>query len=243
MLAIENGTVYTPDRVIPHGVVLIRGRRIEAVGKRDEIDIPPDAQRLDANSGIVAPGFVNMHIHGVGGYGANDGQVSALQEMSRLLAGHGVTAWTPTVGSWNPALGAGPMAVACSALAAIKEAQAAEQTGAEILGCHMEAPYRAVAERGAMPAGWAQNPHPEEYALLLDQAGIIKVFTLAPELPGALDLIRRLREHDVLVAAGHSIAIDEELDRAVEAGLSHATHMFCNMGTLRGQTCGGWRAW
>jgi len=233
MLVIENGTLYTPTRVIPDGAVLVDGQRIEAVGKRDELALPSEAQRLDARGGSIAPGFVNMHIHGVAGYGTNDGEVASLHAMSRMLTRHGVTSWLPTIGSWNPKIGSGPLDVAEAALVAIRQTQESEAVGAEILGGHVEAPYRSVQERGAMPADWAQTPRPEEYSVLLEHTDVIRVFTLAPELPGALELISALKERNVLVSVGHSIAIDEELSRAVDAGLSHATHMFCNMGTLR----------
>ena len=176
---------------------------------------------------------MNMHIHGMGGYGTNDGEVASLQAMSLLLTRHGVTSWVPTIGSWDPKIGSGPLDVAEMALAAIRQAQESKIEGAEILGAHVEAPYRNVAERGAMPADWAQTPRPEEYSVLLEHADVIRAFTLSPELPGALELIRELKKRNVLVSVGHSIAIDEELSRAVDAGLSHATHMFCNMGTLR----------
>ncbi|MDI7275381.1 MAG: hypothetical protein QME94_05345, partial [Anaerolineae bacterium] len=83
MLLIENGTVYTPLQVIPNGAVLVEGRRILAVGRRDEIAIHANAQRLDAGGGAIAPGLVNMHVHGVGGYDALDGDIASLQAMSR----------------------------------------------------------------------------------------------------------------------------------------------------------------
>jgi len=233
MLIIENGTLYTPTQVIHDGAVLVNGQFIEAVGKRDELVVPADARRLDAKGGHIAPGFVNMHIHGVEGYDSIDGQVASLQAMSRLLILHGVTSWLPTTGS-------APFSDIVAAYAAIREAMAdvdrasADQmAGAEILGGHVEGPYLSPQERGAHPLELLIEPHPDEYSELLAYADAIKVFTVAPELPGALELIRELKRLGILVSAGHSVAIDEELGRAVDAGLSHATHMFCNMGTLR----------
>jgi len=226
MLVVENGTLYTPTRVIPDGAVVVEGQRIQAVGRRNELAIPRGAQRLDASGGSIVPGFVNMHIHGVGGYGTCDGQVASFQAMSLLLTRHGVTSWVPTIGS-------SPLDVKEAALGAIRQARHTEVVGAEILGAHLEGPYLNVQERGAMPPDLLRTPRLEEHATFLQQADIIRVFTVAPELPGALELIRELKRRNVLVSVGHSIAIDEELSRAVEAGLSHATHMFCNMGTLR----------
>ena len=226
MLVIENGTLYTPTQAIPGGAVLVNEQRIEAVGKREELAVPSDAQRLDAEGGHIAPGFVNMHIHGIEGYSSMDGRVASLQAMSRLLVLHGVTSWLPTTGS-------APLSNIVAAYAAIREAMEDEGAGAEILGGHVEGPYLSPQERGAHPLELLIEPRPNEYSELLEYADAIKVFTVAPELPGALDLIRELKRLGILVSAGHSVAIDEELGRAVDAGLSHATHMFCNMGTLR----------
>ena len=226
MLVIENGTLYTPMQVIPDGAVVVEGERIEAVGRREELAVPADAQRLDAEGRHIAPGFVNMHIHGIEGYSSMGGQVASLQAMSRLLVLHGVTSWTPTTGS-------APLPDIVAAYGAIREAMESEGEGAEILGGHVEGPYLSPQERGAHPVELLMEPRSDEYSELLEYADAIKVFTLAPELPGALGLIRELKRLGILVSAGHSVAIDEELGRAVDAGLSHATHMFCNMGTLR----------
>ncbi len=226
MLVIENGTVYTPTRVIPDGAVLINDQRIEAVGKRGELVIPNEAQHLGASGGSIAPGFVDMHIHGVGGYDTDDGEVASLEAISLLLTQYGVTSWVATTGS-------APLPDIVAAHAAIREAMEDGGSGAEILGGHVEGPYLSPQERGAHPLELLIEPRPDEYSELLEYADAIKVFTVAPELPGALDLIRELKRLGILVSAGHSVAIDEELERAVNAGLSHATHMFSNMGTLR----------
>ena len=226
MLVIENGTLYTPTRVIPDGAVLVDGQRIEWVGRRDELVVPKDAQHLDAGGGSIVPGFVNMHIHGAGGYSTMDGKVASLQAMCQLLTRHGVTSWVPTTGS-------APLDVIEAAYVAIRRAQESKMEGAEILGGHVEGPYLSSEERGAHAVELLIAPRPEEYSKLLKHADVMRVFTVAPELPGALELIRELKKRKVLVSVGHSIAIDEELSRAVDVGLSHATHMFCNMGTLR----------
>jgi len=226
MLVIENGTLYTPTRVIPDGAVLVDGQRIEAVGKRDELVVPTETQHLDAGGGSIVPGFVNVHIHGVGGYSSLDGEVASLQAMSLLLTRHGVTSWVPTTGS-------APLDDIEGALVAIRQAMRADTGGAEILGGYVEGPYLSAEERGAHPVELLIAPRPEEYSKLLKHADVMRVFTVAPELPGALELIRELKKLNILVSVGHSVAIDEELSRAVDAGLSHATHMFCNMGTLR----------
>ena len=226
MLAIENGTVYTPVRVIPDGVVLVDGRRIHAIGKRADLAVPMGTRRLDAYGGSIAPGFIDMHMHGVLGYDIMDKQVASLQAMSSALTRYGVTSFVPTT-----------VTATLDAIEAVLQAAwQARQTGtlgAEILGVHVEGPYLSAQERGAHRLDLLRAPQPEDYDIFLKHADVIRSFTLAPELPGALELISALKEHGILVSAGHSIAIDAEVDRAVAAGLSHVTHMFGNMGTLR----------
>jgi len=226
MLLIENGTVYTPTRAISDGVVLVDRSRIHAVGKRGEVHVPAEIDRLDVGGGVVAPGLIDMHVHGVGGYGPLDGSVANLHMMALLLTRHGVTSFAPTFGS-------APLDAILRGLEDAHEARRTQKVGAQILGVHMEGPYMNPAERGAMPLSTLRLPEPEEYARFLSYADDIAEMTLAPELPGAVELIQALRKRGILAAAGHSIAIDSELERAVEAGLSHATHLFCNMGTLR----------
>ena len=226
MLLIENGLVYTPTRVVPDGAVLADGDRIVAVGKRSEIEAPPGAVRLDARGGIIAPGFVNIHVHGTGGYGCTDGKVESLTAMCALFARDGVTSWVPSLAS-------APKPDMLAALAAVRRAMDVSPAGADILGAHLEGPYINAAEKGAMPPALLRVPSPDDVGEFLAFADIMRICTLAPELPGALEFIRALADRGVLVSAGHSIAVDEEMRRAVDAGLSHATHMFCNMGTLR----------
>jgi N-acetylglucosamine-6-phosphate deacetylase len=132
-----------------------------------------------------------------------------------------------------PTLGSSPLDELLAAARIIHQARLNGVDGAEILGIHVEGRYLSPDERGAHPQELLVVPNPEEYDRFLEYAEDIRVWTLAPELPGAIELIRALHAHNILVSAGHSIAIDDELSRAVDAGLSHATHMFCNMGTLR----------
>jgi len=226
VLIIENGTVYTPEQVIPDGAVFIDGRRIHAVAKRGDMAIPPKAQHLDAHRGAIVPGFVDMHIHGVNGHDLMDARIASLQAMAFSLPRYGVTAFVPTtVPAKLESIG--------QALKTVRKAMGNEMPGAEILGVHVEGPYLSAQERGAHSLDMLATPQADDFPIFLESADVIRSFTLAPELPGAVELIRALKERGILVSAGHSSAIDTDMERAVEAGLSHVTHMFCNMSTLR----------
>ncbi len=226
MLAIENGTIYTSTQVIPDGVLLVENQRIRAVGKRGDFAIPDDSQRVDACGGNIAPGFVDMHMHGMRNYDVMDRQIASLQAMSALLPRSGVTSFVPTTVT-------APLSVIAEAMQIAREAKCVAMSGAEMLGLHIEGPYLCTPQRGAHRLDLLRAPQPDDIAMFSQYADVIRSFTLAPELPGALDLIRALKERGILISAGHTDAIDEELERAVDAGLSHVTHMFGNMGTLR----------
>jgi N-acetylglucosamine-6-phosphate deacetylase len=226
MLIVENGTVYTPTQVIPDGMVLVDGRRIKAVSRRGALEILAGSERIDAHGGSIAPGLVDMHMHGLHGHDMMDGQAASLQAMSQILPRYGVTSFAPTTVTAT-------LESIEGALKATQEARQAGTLGAEILGVHIEGPYLSAQERGAHRLDLLRPPNAEEYPMFWRYGDLIRSFTLAPELPGALDLIHQLKERGILISAGHSIAIDMVMERAVEAGVSHVTHMFGNMGTLR----------
>lgn len=228
MLIIENGTVYTPTQVIPEGVVFVDDGHIQAVARQGERAIPAGAQRLDARGGSIVPGLIDMHMHGLHGHDMMDGQTGSLQSMAQILPRYGVTSFAPTTVTAT-------LKSIEGALKAAQEARQAGTQGAEILGVHIEGPYLSAQERGAHRADLLRAPNAEDYPLFWKYGDLIRSFTLAPELPGALDLIGQLKERGILVSAGHSIAIDSEMEQAVAAGVSHVTHMFGNMGTLRRQ--------
>src|ERR1019366_4984589 len=109
------------------------------------------------------------------------------------------------------------------ALTATQPVRQAGTPGAEILGVHIEGPYLSAQERGAHRVDLLRPPNADDYPMFWKYGDLIRSFTLAPELPGALDLIRQLKERGILISAGHSIAIDVEMEKAVEAGVSQVT--------------------
>jgi N-acetylglucosamine-6-phosphate deacetylase len=226
MLLIENGTVYTPEQVIPNGAVLVDGDRIAAVGRSDELAVPAGTERINAHGGNIAPGYINMHVHGIAGKGAMDGKSESLLAMSDHLGRHGVTSFLASTSTAQ-------VEVIVAGLAAGKQAMELPMPGAELLGMHLEGPYLSPNERGAHPVAFLRSPADQDPDQYLAYADVLRMVTLAPELPGALELTRRLAALGIVIAAGHSIAIDTEVTAAVEAGLSHATHLFGNMGLLR----------
>ena len=227
MIAIENGVVFTPEGLVRDGVVLTEGERIRAVGLREAVEIPDGARRLDAGGGHVVPGFVDMHIHGALGYDLMSATRTELEAVTEFLAKHGVTAWVPAIVT-------APIDEILRALDLARTILSGPRlAGAEILGVHVEGPYINPEMKGAHRLDAIRDPVPEEYAAILEYSDIIAWVTLAPELPGALELIRESRRKGILVSAGHTAALEPEMERAIEAGLSHVTHLYGNMGSFR----------
>jgi N-acetylglucosamine-6-phosphate deacetylase len=231
-LVIHNATVITPQEVLQPGVVVVERGRIGAVYAGEP---PPGGSRLDAGGSFVAPGFVDMHVHGGNGADFMDGTPEAFDTICRFYARHGVTALQATTV-------AAPLEDILRVLHTArgwKESQPPDYPGARLLGVHVEGPFLAVEQKGAHRADAVRRPSPAELARLLEYADVIGEVTLAPELPGALQAIRELSGRGILVAAGHSQARERDVLAAVEAGLRHVTHIYSAMSTVIRQ--GPWR--
>ena len=174
----------------------------------------PDEEILAAPGETIAPGFIDLQVNGFGGHDAAEG-ADAIAAISKALPATGVTAFLPTIIS-------SPLEVAAGFVAAV--GAAAEAPGARVLGAHVEGPFLNPSFRGAHLRSNLAEPNPNNVGLMV--AARPRMVTLAPELPGGLDAIRRLRDAGVVVSAGHTGA-DFELGRkAIEAGVTFATHLY-----------------
>jgi len=227
VVVIHNGTVLTPFDEIRDGVVVVQGAKILSVGRRGELQEPPGAMVIDAGGDYIVPGLIDIHVHGSKGADVMDATPEALETMSSFFATHGVTAFAATMIT-------APME---DLLAGLENARSVNQggglPGAEVLGVHQEGPFLNPAEKGCHPAELLVAPTPERYAPFLEYADVLVSMTLAPELDGAVGLVRALCDAGVVAAAGHTSGVYHEIVPAIDAGLSHVVHFFCNMSTLR----------
>jgi len=219
-LKITNGTIITPYRYIRNGTILVENAKIIAV-KEGDADFP-DAVIIDAGGKYIAPGFIDIHIHGGGGYDFMDGTEEAFLKIAELHARYGTTAMVPTtLTSEKEDL--------LKTLDIYESANKNNLKGSEFLGMHLEGPYFALSQRGAQDPRYIRNPDPAEYEEVLAYSSSIARWSAAPELPGAIAFGKRLREKGILAAVAHTDAIYEEVLEAYENGYTLATHLYSAM--------------
>jgi N-acetylglucosamine-6-phosphate deacetylase len=203
-----SGRLILEEREV-RGRILVQGQHIAAVE-------PDEAASADV---IVVPGFIDVHVHGWGGYDAMGGP-AALSGMARALAGRGVTTFLPT-----------SVTASFEQLTAFADSvrewmPGAPADGAEPLGFNMEGPFLAEQKKGAHPAGLLRHPEDLDDERLASFVEGLKIITIAPELRGAPDLIGRLAALGVRVSLGHSAATVPESRAGYAAGAVTTTHLF-----------------
>ena len=207
-----------PGRFVAGSLALAEGR---IVG--EAIDNPPaDTAHFDASGCVVLPGFIDLHIHGSAGHDTMDATPESLPAISRFLARHGVTGFTPTT---MTAPHPPTLAAVQNVTAALAAARTAPMPGAAILGVHLEGPYISPRFPGAQAKENIRPANLAEFGELL-AAGPVKLITLAPEEPGADALIDAALAAGVRVIIGHSAASYEEAIASFDRGISQATHTF-----------------
>ena len=225
-LVIHASRVLTPHEAIADGVVLVEGAKITAVGHRDEIQIPPGAEDCVATGLTVAPGFVDIHIHGASGHDVMEATEKSLGAITAALARRGTTSIVATTvtASRDETLHS------LKGIAKyIRSSHSAPSRApkAEILGVHLEGPFINSARRGVHPADSIAKPSVELLEEFLAAAdGFAQILTLAPEIHGALDLVSFAASAGLVVALGHTDATYEEARAAIDAGARHAVHVF-----------------
>jgi N-acetylglucosamine-6-phosphate deacetylase len=229
-LALTNGRVILPDRIVTGQAVIIEAGKI--AGLANEGDIGSDTERVDVWGRWIAPGLIDMHIHGALGHTFNEPDASAYETILAENAHRGVTSVLATL-----ATAAIPDLVACLAFA--RGWMSAQRTGSRVLGVHLESPYISPKQKGALDPAYIRLPDDGSADALLEYADVLKVWVLAPEQPGALVLVERLARLGIIPAAGHSAAYDEHVLAAMERGLRHITHIWSAMSSTVRE--GPWR--
>ena len=209
------------QRDMPHGDLTLDDGRILAIGPTSgSLDVSGTA--FDATGMIVTPGFIDVHTHGGGGCNLHTTDAHEIDGYSRWAPRTGVTSFLIGVVGTPSAL---PQAQLRASVTAIEHRTA---EASEPLGIHLEGPYISQARRGAHQPSWLREPNVAEIEEVLTlTAGHLRLITLAPELPGATDIMRRLVQTGVTVSIGHTDATYEQTLEALALGATHVTHC-CN---------------
>ena len=230
MLVLTAQSLYTPIEKVDRPVVIVDDGRILEIASADHREVPRQARHVQFANAVLAPAFIDLHIHGGARFDCMDNDAQALPAIEHLLASHGV-------GSYFPTTVTAPLD---KTLAAVERlADAIEKDGARSnnrsrpLGIHLEGPFLSHARRGVHPPADLLPPTLATFDRLWQAArGNIKILTIAPELDGSAELIAETTRRGVCVSLGHTDADFDTSRRAVELGARHATHTFNAMRPL-----------
>ncbi len=223
MLAIKNGKLILEDGIVEGRAVLFTDK-IEGIV--DECDIPAGAEIIDAEGGYIAPGLIDLHIHGYLGCDVCDATEESIKTISKGLLANGVTGYLPTTMTVD-------MSVIKGALEACRKVknEGSALDGSTVLGVHAEGPFISISKKGAQDPNYILKP---DAKFVKEYADVIKVISLAPEEDDeSFSAIREITEDtDVVVSMGHTSADYDTAMASTKAGVSHATHLFNAMTPL-----------
>jgi N-acetylglucosamine-6-phosphate deacetylase len=219
MKAFVNARLITDSGVVPDGMVVVRGDRIDYAGGRREV--PEGTEVIDAGGLYLSPGFVDIHVHGGAGSDFMDAAIADIETVFRYHAAHGTTSLCPTTAT---AL----LEEILAALEALELYRKGPPRFGRALGAHIEGPYLAMTKRGCHLPQFVRNPEESEWKRILER-GPVASMTLAPELPGARALVEELHRRGANANAGHSEALYREVEEAADWGVRHVTHLYCAM--------------
>jgi N-acetylglucosamine-6-phosphate deacetylase len=229
VIAIQAGRILTPLESFAPGTILVEDQRIVAVGRPPEVPIPAGSAVIDASDKVVVPGFVDTHTHGRDKtYYGEDPETTS--NLCRSVVSTGVTSLLPTLASLLPIQYTLEMIL--QRVRVVRQVMKSNVGGAEILGIHMEGPYLSGADtaRGSQLAVNMREPSVEELRRMVEASeGTIRKMSIAPELDGALELIREMVKWNIVPCAAHSAATYDQTMEAVQAGLRCAAHVFNGM--------------
>ncbi len=229
--------LYTPQEEIPEPLLFIEDGLISAVTSRAQTEIPRNATVVDLTKdfagSILAPGFVDIHMHGGAGLDVMRASLAELPHLNQFLTTHGVTGYFPTTVAAPLDQTYAALERLADVIASPPDSRNGNTVQARALGIHLEGPFLSHKRRGVHPPEYLVEPTLEIFERLWQAArGQVRMMTIAPELPGALEVIAEAARRKVCVSIGHSDAVLEAARAGVRAGARHATHTFNAMRPL-----------
>ncbi|WP_433921431.1 N-acetylglucosamine-6-phosphate deacetylase [Paenibacillus taichungensis] len=219
---LHNVQMALRNRIVPSANVWISEGKIMRVDTGDLPTLEGEYERIDGRGHLLVPGMIDVHIHGANGFDMMDGTEESIQEVSRQCALTGCTSFLATSVSST-------MEDLLKMIRSVKRV-IGQEVGAKIAGIHLEGPYLNPKRKGMQNEKYLRHPNIEEMKIIFQEAeSLIKMVTIAPELPGGMELISFLKERGVVIAIAHSDATYEEAKQAFASGASHVTHCFNGM--------------
>lgn len=214
-MLLKNCNIIFLDK-IEKGSLLIENGIIKEINPSET----NDSNSIDCNGLYVSPGFVDVHIHGAGGYDTMDGTFEAINEISKTICKYGTTSFTPTTMtmSANDIL---------KSMTSIKKAKLEGTDGAIVLGAHLEGPFISPSAIGAQNPNFLIAPSFENFKSMTgDAMDSVVSITMAPEVAGAKELASQLTDMGIRCSIGHTKATYEEAIEGIKCGFCHSTHLF-----------------
>ncbi|TJY44573.1 N-acetylglucosamine-6-phosphate deacetylase [Cohnella pontilimi] len=213
--------MVTEHGIVDNGCLRIENGRIAEIGENLPV-VSSGEEILDGKGQLLIPGMIDVHIHGASGYDMMDGTLRSIEAVSETCAATGCTSFLATSVSST-------LEDLLRMIENVKRT-AGREPGAFIAGIHAEGPYLNVKRKGMQNEKFLLHPDLYEMEKVIEAAGsLLKMVTVAPELPGGMELVRFLREHGIIVAVAHSDATYEEAMEAFRLGATHMTHCFNGM--------------
>lgn len=220
-MLLKNGKVLNKDFTFQNLDILIDEGKIVSLYNCGEGH--PADDTIDLHGLMVLPGLVDIHTHGCAGFDTMDGSYTALNTVSKFMAKNGVTSFLPTTITENKE-------TIAKAFANVNETVQKGTEGARIIGINMEGPYFSSKYKGAHNENYLKDPSTQELLELQKTSGnLIKIISIAPEKPGAMDFIKNLSQNGIVISLGHTGCDYETAMSAIENGATHITHMFNGM--------------
>jgi N-acetylglucosamine-6-phosphate deacetylase len=217
---IKNCDIHTPLRVIKNGSILIQREKIAKVGQIDDTKIPPETQIFDYGKKLAVPGFIDIHLHGGGGFNFLDSSPDSIVEALKTHLKNGTTSVLPSIMTTSHKH-------ALDTIRAFIDIKRNILDIPDIIGLNLEGPYISMEKSGAHRTQYIRKPSLTEVQEYIKASeGGIKIMTVAPEIEGASDTIHFLSKQNIIPSAGHTNANYEQTQRAINSGVMLATHLF-----------------
>lgn len=216
-----HGTIITPFQLLEDRIIIIeKGKIIAITDKKEDLALLKNVEIIEAQNKFIVPGYIDIHVHGGGGSDVMDGEYEAIKQVATTHSRFGTTAFLPTTMTMTKDK-------IIKSLKSIYEARLKGTGTAEILGIHLEGPYINPEKKGAQKEEDIKKVSVKEFLEFNQASGnLIRLVTIAPEMPGAIDFIRWLHQQGIIVSVGHSNATYKQVQEGIQAGLSHVTHIF-----------------